>query len=81
MIVFVFIDQLMFFFFLGYVSIFLSFSSADIVASFRLQRTVAELKENISRLEYDIYVEVGSPGTIVCFNSLLSFFFTFIPAQ
>ncbi|KAJ1692165.1 hypothetical protein LUZ63_008863 [Rhynchospora breviuscula] len=43
---------------------------ADIVASFRLQRTVAELKENISRLEYDIYAEVGSPGTIVSVSSL-----------
>ncbi|XP_078158537.1 uncharacterized protein LOC144554150 [Carex rostrata] len=43
---------------------------ADMVASFRLQRTVNELKENISRLEYDIYGEVGSPGTIVSVSSL-----------
>lgn len=55
------------------------FFSADMVASFRLQRTVNELKENISRLEYDIYGEVGSPGTIVCLIIFLSFLS--IPAQ
>nr|CAD1833403.1 unnamed protein product [Ananas comosus var. bracteatus] len=43
---------------------------ADIVASFRLQKTVAELKENISKLENDIYDEIGVPYSSVAVSSL-----------
>ncbi|OAY70613.1 hypothetical protein ACMD2_26484, partial [Ananas comosus] len=42
----------------------------DIVASFRLQKTVAELKENISKLENDIYDEIGVPYSSVAVSSL-----------
>uniref|UniRef100_A0ACD5WKQ6 Uncharacterized protein n=1 Tax=Avena sativa TaxID=4498 RepID=A0ACD5WKQ6_AVESA len=42
----------------------------DIVASFSLQKTVPELQGNISRLELDIYAEVGIPNSIVVVNLL-----------
>lgn len=42
------------------------FFSDDIVASFRLQKTVPELEGNTSKLELDIYAEIGIPNSIVC---------------
>uniref|UniRef100_A0A0D9VA25 DUF7036 domain-containing protein n=1 Tax=Leersia perrieri TaxID=77586 RepID=A0A0D9VA25_9ORYZ len=43
---------------------------ADIVASFRLHKTVPELNGNASRLELDIYEEIGIPNSTVVVNSL-----------
>ncbi|TVU19128.1 hypothetical protein EJB05_35262 [Eragrostis curvula] len=37
--------------------------AADIVASFVLQKTVPELNETKSKLEFDIYEEIGIPNT------------------
>lgn len=42
----------------------------DIVASFRLRKTVSELSGNTSQLELDIYAEIGLPNTTVVVNSL-----------
>lgn len=42
----------------------------DIVASFRLQKTVPELEGNTSKLELDIYAEIGIPDSIVVVNLL-----------
>ncbi|XP_051228084.1 uncharacterized protein [Lolium perenne] len=42
----------------------------DIVASFRLQKTVPELVGNTSKLELDIYAEIGIPNSIVVVNLL-----------
>lgn len=39
--------------------------AAAIVASFRLQKTVPELSENKSKLEFDIYEEIGIPNSTV----------------
>ncbi|KAJ1287027.1 hypothetical protein BS78_03G398900 [Paspalum vaginatum] len=43
---------------------------ADIVASFRLHKTVAELSGNKSKLELDIYEEIGIPNSTVVVNML-----------
>ncbi|XP_072997807.1 uncharacterized protein [Typha latifolia] len=43
---------------------------ADIVASFRLQRSLFELKKNMSQLEYDIFEEIGVPNSSVVISSL-----------
>ncbi|XP_008796180.1 uncharacterized protein LOC103711710 [Phoenix dactylifera] len=43
---------------------------ADIVASFRLQKPVAMLSANISKLQYDIYEEIGVPNSLVVVSSL-----------
>jgi hypothetical protein len=50
------------------------FFSDDIVASFRLQKTVPELEGNTSKLELDIYAEIGIPNSIVCPATI--FYFT-----
>ncbi|CAM0885323.1 unnamed protein product [Alopecurus aequalis] len=42
----------------------------DIVASFRLQKTVSELQGNSSRLELDIYAEIGIPNSTVAVDLL-----------
>jgi hypothetical protein len=42
------------------------FFTDDIVASFRLQKTVPELEGNTSKLELDVYAEIGIPNSIVC---------------
>ncbi|KXG21865.1 uncharacterized protein LOC8055825 [Sorghum bicolor] len=44
--------------------------AADIVASFMLQKTVSELSESTSKLEFDIYEEVGVPNSTVTINFL-----------
>ncbi|BAD87313.1 hydroxyproline-rich glycoprotein-like [Oryza sativa Japonica Group] len=43
---------------------------ADIVASFRLHKMVPELNGNASKLELDIYEEIGIPNSTVVVNSL-----------
>ncbi|KAF0914683.1 hypothetical protein E2562_031141 [Oryza meyeriana var. granulata] len=43
---------------------------ADIVASFMLQKTVSELSGSTSRLEFDIYGEIGVPNSTVAVNFL-----------
>uniref|UniRef100_A0A0E0CCS5 DUF7036 domain-containing protein n=1 Tax=Oryza meridionalis TaxID=40149 RepID=A0A0E0CCS5_9ORYZ len=43
---------------------------ADIVASFRLHKMVPKLNGNASRLELDIYEEIGIPNSTVVVNSL-----------
>jgi hypothetical protein len=43
--------------------------TADVVASFRLQRMISELSGNKSKLEYDIFEEIGINNTVVCFTS------------
>ncbi|XP_048565985.1 uncharacterized protein LOC125545964 [Triticum urartu] len=42
----------------------------DIVASFRLQKNVSELRGNMSKLVLDIYAEVGVPNSIVAVDLL-----------
>uniref|UniRef100_A0A453GKE5 DUF7036 domain-containing protein n=1 Tax=Aegilops tauschii subsp. strangulata TaxID=200361 RepID=A0A453GKE5_AEGTS len=42
----------------------------DIVASFRLQKNVSELRGNLSKLVLDIYAEVGVPNSIVAVDLL-----------
>lgn len=44
--------------------------AADIVASFMLQKTVSELSESTSKLEFDIYEEVGIPNSTVRHNEV-----------
>ncbi|KAG2619666.1 uncharacterized protein LOC120665688 isoform X2 [Panicum virgatum] len=44
--------------------------AADIVASFMLQKTVSELSGSTSKLEFDIYEEVGIPNSTVVINFL-----------
>lgn len=39
--------------------------AADIVASFMLQKTVSELSGSTSKLEFDIYEEIGIPNSTV----------------
>ena len=39
--------------------------AAAIVASFRLHKTVPELNGNKSKLEFDIYEEIGIPNSTV----------------
>ncbi len=39
--------------------------TADIVASFMLQKTVSELSGSTSKLEFDIYGEIGIPNSTV----------------
>ncbi|CAL4959514.1 unnamed protein product [Urochloa decumbens] len=43
---------------------------AAIVASFRLHKTVPELSGNKSKLEFDIYEEIGIPNSTVVVNTL-----------
>lgn len=43
---------------------------ADIVARFRLQKPVSQLKANISQLQYDIFYEIGVPNSMVALVSL-----------
>ncbi|XP_073104899.1 uncharacterized protein [Elaeis guineensis] len=43
---------------------------ADILASFRLQKPVAQLSANASKLQYDIYEEIGVPNSLVVVSSL-----------
>jgi len=42
--------------------------TADVVASFRLQRMISELGGNKSKLEYDIFEEIGTNNSVVCFT-------------
>ncbi|KAG1371186.1 hypothetical protein COCNU_16G002800 [Cocos nucifera] len=42
----------------------------DIVASFRLQKPAARLSANISKLQYDIYEEIGVPNSLVVVSSV-----------
>lgn len=44
--------------------------AADIVASFMLQKKVSELSESTSKLEFDIYEEIGIPNSTVAINFL-----------
>ncbi|PAN19864.1 hypothetical protein PAHAL_3G303800 [Panicum hallii] len=44
--------------------------AADIVASFMLQKTASELSGSTSKLEFDIYEEVGIPNSTVAINFL-----------
>uniref|UniRef100_A0A0D3G6W9 DUF7036 domain-containing protein n=1 Tax=Oryza barthii TaxID=65489 RepID=A0A0D3G6W9_9ORYZ len=44
--------------------------AADIVASFMLQKTVSELSGSTSKLEFDIYGEIGIPNSTVAVNFL-----------
>ncbi|OEL34253.1 hypothetical protein BAE44_0004729 [Dichanthelium oligosanthes] len=44
--------------------------AADIVASFMLQKTVSELSGSTSKLEFDIYEEIGIPNSTVAINFL-----------
>ncbi|CAL4900403.1 unnamed protein product [Urochloa decumbens] len=44
--------------------------AADIVASFMLQKTVSELSGSTSKLEFDIYEEIGIPNSTVVINFL-----------
>jgi hypothetical protein len=39
--------------------------AADIVASFMLQKTVSQLNESTTKLEFDIYEEIGIPNSTV----------------
>jgi hypothetical protein len=43
--------------------------TANVVASFRLQRMISELSGNKSKLEYDIFEEIGINNSTVCFTS------------
>ncbi|KAL6610082.1 hypothetical protein ACP70R_040051 [Stipagrostis hirtigluma subsp. patula] len=43
---------------------------SDIVASFVLRKTVPELRESMSKLELDIYEEIGIPNSTVAVNFL-----------
>lgn len=43
---------------------------ADIVASFRLQKTVFQQNANIPQLQYDIFDEIGVPNSLVMVMSL-----------
>ncbi|XP_062211282.1 uncharacterized protein LOC133912515 [Phragmites australis] len=43
---------------------------ADVVASFRLQRMISELNDNKSKLEYDIFEEIGISNSAVSVISL-----------
>jgi hypothetical protein len=45
--------------------------TADVVASFRLQRMISELCGNKSNLEYDIFEEIGINNSVVCSTSLV----------
>jgi hypothetical protein len=45
--------------------------TADVVASFRLQRMISELGGNKSKLEYDIFEEIGINNSAVCFTSFI----------
>ncbi|EAY97803.1 hypothetical protein OsI_19722 [Oryza sativa Indica Group] len=48
----------------------LTLLTADIVASFMLQKTVSELSGSTSKLEFDIYGEIGIPNSTVAVNFL-----------
>lgn len=44
------------------------FSAATVQGSFKLEKPVSELVKGIGRLEYDLYGEIGAPGSKVVFH-------------